>query len=377
MGDYREMVFNNLKNKRIGIDMIIGENGSREKYTLESDWICDKRAMMPKLQHVRVQTPPMQYEVSATKGTSYNLKLDYDPKKYLKQRSVRKIIKVLNTLFESIKSEVPSKKQIKGIRLDLLSPYKIKQRRFDSLEKIHERLPVVHIIPNFLSSINANINFISSFRLQPERTYYQKSRSGEKIEKYGENYIDQIVEWEKQKSKKFKELNLILKDFNLLYSLKSKQLPGGRFELRVKVGNRGIWALLSDVGFGISQFLPIIVADLQLSPGSSLFLAQPEIHLHPSVQASLADYFVKQVSKKQKRYIVETHSEYLLNRIRLDIVQGKLQPSDVSVYYFENSPAGTKTYEIIFTKNGQIKKAPKSFFNTYMMDVMDIAMNAR
>ena len=134
---------------------------------------------------------------------------------------------------------------------------------------------------------------------------------------------------------------------------------------------------MADVGFGISQFLPIIVADLQLSYKSTLIMSQPEIHLHPSVQANLGNYLVKQVKEKEKSYIVETHSEYLLNRMRLLIVQGEIQPEDVAVYYFENSiKNGSVAHRIEFTKQGQILNAPKGFFDTYMIDTMDIALNA-
>lgn len=219
-------------------------------------------------------------------------------------------------------------------------------------------------------------NFVSSFRLSPQRTYYQQTKV-DKVGSDGQNYLDQILTWETTKSPELKELTKILKDLKLLDSLKIQRLKGGRFEPRVKVKNRGKWASLTDVGFGISQFLPIIVADLQMPKTSCLLLAQPEIHLHPSVQASLADYFVKQVSHTDKQYVIETHSEYLLNRMRLHIVTGQIKPADVAVYYFENSVAtGTVIYPIEFTTDGQIKGAPPGFFDTYMMDVMDIAIHA-
>lgn len=158
--------------------------------------------------------------------------------------------------------------------------------------------------------------------------------------------------------------------------MKIRRLPGGRFELNVKVRPRGLWASLADVGFGISQFLPVITADLQLSDHSVLLLVQPEIHLHPSVQAAMGDYFVRQVRETGKQYIVETHSEYLLNRIRLAIAKGNIDPSDVSVYYFENSVNGSTTYSVEFTEDGRILNAPRGFFDTYMIDTMDIALYA-
>jgi predicted ATPase len=138
----------------------------------------------------------------------------------------------------------------------------------------------------------------------------------------------------------------------------------------------GVTSSLSDVGFGISQFLPIIVADLQLPDTSTLFVAQPEIHLHPSVQSSFGDYLANQINTTNKNYVIETHSEYLLNKIRLAIVKGELNEEDVNVGFTDNDDNENVVHKISFTPRGQILNAPKNFFKTYMMDVMEIAINA-
>ena len=244
----------------------------------------------------------------------------------------------------------------------------------DSDKKFHDHF--VEISYEFYDELINNFNFISSFRFQPDRTYYQ-SLLNRTVDKFGGGYIDQILEWNDNQSEELLKLASILKDLKILYDIKPHRLSGGRFEIKVKVKSKSKWESLADVGFGISQFLPIIVADLQLEDDSTLIISQPEIHLHPSVQANLGDYLVKQVKQRNKNYIVETHSEYLLNRMRLLIVKGEIQPEDVAVYYFENSiKDGSVAHRIEFTKDGQILNAPKGFFETYMIDTMDIALNA-
>lgn len=230
------------------------------------------------------------------------------------------------------------------------------------------------------SDLTHEFNFISSYRYQPERTYYQ-SLTSNKVDKFGAGYIDQILDWNDNQSDEMFDLVSVLKDLKILHDIKPHRLSGGRFEIKVKVKGKSKWESLADVGFGTSQFLPIIVADLQLSNDSTLIMAQPEIHLHPSVQANLSNYLVKQVKGgeylQSKSYIVETHSEYLLNRMRLLIVKGEIKSEDVAVYYFENSiKDGSIAHRIEFTKDGQILNAPKGFFETYMIDTMDIALNA-
>jgi hypothetical protein len=219
-------------------------------------------------------------------------------------------------------------------------------------------------------------NYVSSFRLPPERTYYQRTKAALKVEKFGENWVEQIVEWEQSKSRQLEKLKQAARKLNLLYDVRSRRYAGGRYEIRVMPHEQRVDASLVDVGFGISQFLPILVADAQLGKGSSLFVSQPEIHLHPSVQADFADYLLEHHRTEKKRYLIETHSEYLLNRFRALIAKGQLHEDDVAVYYFTMIKGEAKCHKLKFRKEGSIEGAPKEFFDTYMMDVMDIAMHA-
>ena len=229
--------------------------------------------------------------------------------------------------------------------------------------------PTITIVP--LSCFN----YIGSFRLPPERTYYQKPKAG-KIGVNGEGYIDQIIEWEGSDKKKYDKLIKAVTEMGLFKTIQASKMKGGRFELNVRVNENSELASLTDVGFGISQFLPIIVADLQMDFEAVLTISQPEIHLHPKIQAALADYLCEQISFNERQYIIETHSEYLINRMRLLIVKGELQPEDVALYFMENDGIKTTTHKIELTKDGQIKNAPQGFFDTYEMDVMDIALYA-
>ena len=90
------------------------------------------------------------------------------------------------------------------------------------------------------------------------------AKAGNKISADGEGYLHQIFEWSAQNNGKFAELLATMKDLELFASTQIKKMDGGRFELRVKPQGKSHLSSLADVGFGISQFLPIIVADLQL-----------------------------------------------------------------------------------------------------------------
>lgn len=182
--------------------------------------------------------------------------------------------------------------------------------------------------------------------------------------------------WKDASHDKFEEFVEGIKSIGLLSEVEPSRLGSGQFKIGVKVHEDDELANLSDVGFGISQTMPIIIADVELGKGSTLYVSQPEVHLHPRAQAKFGDYLVKQM-QKGKRYVIESHSEYLMNRLRLSVVRGDIQEEDIKVYYMSQGEGKTTIHTVKFKKNGQIEGAPQDFFDTYMIDVMDIAMSAQ
>ena len=322
MGDFEEIVHNHDKTKQIKL----GFEDDKQKVT--SYWVNDKIRNLPVLEKLYYESEV--FNLSIEKVRKYTLKFEYfidnDPNSGARNPElVKKIFAILES---SMKTDNKGQDEIKDKFKKIKTKIKFRFSDFDELEdklRIDEQFYYLSILKSSVSSMfnrfDDNINYISSFRLFPERTYYETSKKDLKVGKFGENYEDQIIAWETKRSPEYKELVNILKDLGLLHEIKSKRLDGGRFEILIRTKANGVWSSLSDVGFGISQFLPIIVADLQLGNRSTLFIAQPEIHLHPKVQAQFGDYIVNRITQKNKRYIIETHSEYLINRLRLAIAK--------------------------------------------------------
>ena len=118
---------------------------------------------------------------------------------------------------------------------------------------------------------------------------------------------------------------------------------------------------ISDVGFGASQILPLIVEGFHCPNNSIIISEQPEIHLHPKIQAELGDMLID-VVKENKFIIIETHSEHLIARVRRRIAEGKISRKKVSIYYFEPESRGTRIEEIILDDDGQYLYFPEGFF---------------
>ena len=224
--------------------------------------------------------------------------------------------------------------------------------------------------------ISEYLSFVSSFRLAPQRTYYEVAKADLGVGRHGENYVEQIAQWESTKAPEIDNLRHDLTELGVLSNLEVGRLGAGRMELKGKPKPISPPTNLTDLGFGTSQVLPVLVAVNQLSPGSVFVVAQPETHLHPEAQARLASYFVRLAKERSITFIVETHSEYLINRLRRLVAEGEIAEEDVSVAHVANSGKEAKMHPVELRVDGQIVGAPEDFFETYMMDVMKLAMGS-
>jgi predicted ATPase len=144
------------------------------------------------------------------------------------------------------------------------------------------------------------------------------------------------------------------------------QRPSDPFQLRVETS--GPSANLPDVGYGISQALPIVVESVLATRGNLLLLQQPEVHLHPRAQAALGSFFVRQASSEKKDFVIETHSDYLVDRIRIEIAAGTIAPEQVSILFFDRSALETKVHQLTLDSNGNILGAPKNFRTFFLKE---------
>ena len=120
---------------------------------------------------------------------------------------------------------------------------------------------------------------------------------------------------------------------------------------------------LIDVGYGVSQVLPVITELLRTDRKTSLYLLQqPEVHLHPSAQAALGSLFC-QVASRHRQLVVETHSDYLIDRIRMDVRDGttSLKPEDVSLLFFELDDLEVNIHSLQIDSEGNIRNAPAGY----------------
>ncbi len=155
-----------------------------------------------------------------------------------------------------------------------------------------------------------------------------------------------------------------LKDLKLIHSFRVEAIAEGSnlYQVLVQKSPNAAEVLITDVGFGVSQVMPVLVLCYYVPEGSTILLEQPEIHLHPSVQSGLADVFIDVMKNRGVQIILESHSEHLLRRIQLRMAEASIRPEDTSLYFCESKRDGSVMEELDIDLFGNISNWPKDFF---------------
>ena len=124
---------------------------------------------------------------------------------------------------------------------------------------------------------------------------------------------------------------------------------------------------LIDVGYGVSQVLPVVTELLRADAPPMFLLQQPEVHLHPSAQAALGSLFCR-LAGWERQLVVETHSDHLLDRVRMDVRdgEGSLKPEDVSILFFERGDLDARIHSLRLDEQGNVLDAPPGYRQFFM-----------
>ncbi|MBP8972477.1 MAG: AAA family ATPase [Anaerolineae bacterium] len=190
---------------------------------------------------------------------------------------------------------------------------------------------------------------VPGLRGNPERTYRVTPITGPRFHGTFESYVASVVsQWKASDRSRLTTLGATLRMLGLTWKVSSEPIDDTQVELRVgrlrqaAVGGARDLVSIADVGFGVSQVLPVLVALLVARRGQLVYLEQPELHLHPKAQHGLAN-ILAEAAQRGVRVIVETHSSILLLGIQTLIAQGKLDCNLVKLHWFTQNENGCTT----------------------------------
>ncbi len=148
---------------------------------------------------------------------------------------------------------------------------------------------------------------------------------------------------------------------------------GDPFQLRVSVGGPAV--NIVDVGYGVSQSLPIVVLGAMSRRRTALLLQQPEVHLHPRAQAALGSLFARLSSRlKDRVFVIETHSDHLVDRVRQEVAVGTVAPEMVSILFFHRERLETTIHTLDLDRFGNVLNPPPEY-RAFFLDEEENLLN--
>ena len=261
---------------------------------------------------------------------------------------------LLNALERARRSEVDEKLEVVLGRLEL-TPDEI-------LAMTPENIP-----PSYQRHLRS-VNYLGPLRSEPQRLYRRSNESdslagitGSQGEfsasvLYGGSLVGTTLQWIVKE-----DVNRWFEQFEIPYQLDvipfgEASITGEYITIALHDKHTNTQVTLADVGYGINQLLPVIIEGIASQEGSIICVEQPEIHLHPRLQANIADLMIDTINDKRggnKQWIVETHSELLILRLQRRIREGKIKPEDISVLYVDPNDESTEGSAIKVLRLGE------------------------
>ncbi len=208
---------------------------------------------------------------------------------------------------------------------------------------------------------------IPGLRGNPERTYIVAA-VGSTFPGTFENYAASVIaKWQTENDNDNLEgVGQDLKELGLTWKVSAIPLNDTQVELRVArlprvtKGRASEMVSIADVGFGVSQILPVLVALRVARPGQLVYLEQPELHLHPRAQTALAKVLAD-AAGRGVHVVAETHSSLLILGIQTLVAEGKLSPDLVKLHWFERREGATKIRSADLDEKGSFGDWPEDF----------------
>jgi predicted ATPase len=261
----------------------------------------------------------------------------------------------------------------------------------DEVPIYYQNADIVQDLSLELERLLRSISYLGPLRSRAERLYTWTGAEPESVGFAGEQTVAAILSAKdrqinyrpKQRTRTFQYVIAEqLKNLGVIDAFRIQPIVEGQkpYEVKVKTTAASDWVDLPDVGFGVSQVLPVLTQCFYAPAGSILLIEQPEIHLHPKAQSNLADVLIDALNSREKglprnlQLIVETHSEHFLNRLQRRIAERSpehlISQDRVAAYFAETRGPESRLTPLEMDVDGNITNWPENFFGDTMGDLM-------
>ena len=249
---------------------------------------------------------------------------------------------------------------------------------------LSENSDVPKILTDFTSvfeELFSHVFYLGPVRAHPKRNYHWEGSHPEDTGRWGDKAIDALLSARVDKltvKRKEKEIPIEdrisewLREMDLAHSFILER-TGSRseknYDVRIQKNGSGTKVTLADMGYGLSQFLPVLVLCYYAPVGSTVILEQPGIHLHPKAQSQLADLLIEVVTERKLQILVESHSEHFLTRLQRRIAEERVAADQTALYFCRNDKGFSEIERLKIDDFGNIKNWPENFFGEVMGDM--------
>lgn len=219
----------------------------------------------------------------------------------------------------------------------------------------------------------SQIRYLGPLREHPRHRYTWDGDHPKDIGQEGEKAISALLSGRIRNLSIDEQILNWLQQLELIesYNLRPFSDTGRDYEFLVKKYKDGPEVRLTDIGFGVSQVLPVLVLCYYAPEGSILILEQPEAHLHPKVQSELADVLIDVVKNRKVQIILESHSAHLLHRLQRRIAEEQMSADDTALYFCQINDGTSEIEQLDVDEYGNIRNWPQNFFGDDLGDLVE------
>ena len=202
-------------------------------------------------------------------------------------------------------------------------------------------------------------------RAKPKRTYSKLEELSKPKTEGGDAPLKIIDLW----TTLYEKLKPFGKSSGLFTDIEVKKYGGSRDPFKLFFEVRGTKSNIKDIGYGVSQILPILTnihhKEMEIQ---RFLLQQPEVHLHPKAQAALSSLLIESIKNTNNAFIIETHSDYMVDRASIEIRKKNISSDDVSLIYFHPVENRVEVHNLSFDENGNLENAPEGYRDFFLKE---------
>ncbi len=240
--------------------------------------------------------------------------------------------------------------------------------------------PLLRPLSVAFEKLFSHVYYLGPKRVDPQRRYNWSGDHPRHIRQWGNYTINALLSARVRNLKTHHEkedipieerISYWLQEMELAHSFSLDWVSQGAkdYEVRIQKSPSSAAVTLVDMGYGLSQFLPVLVLCYYAPEGSTLILEQPGIHLHPKVQAQLADLLIEVITERNLQILVESHSEHLLTRLQRRVGEKEIDRNKMNLYFCRNKDGASTIEQLEVSESGEIKNWPENFFGDVMGDM--------